>query len=60
MGGRHLNAPVVGIAACNPERLGTGSVASDGGIFAFGDARFTGRWATGTSSRRSSAWLVMG
>ncbi len=39
-GGRHLNAPVVGVAA-DPAG-GYWEVASDGGIFAFGGARFYG------------------
>ncbi len=38
MGGTHLNAPVIGIAA-TPDRKGYWEVASDGGVFAFGDAR---------------------
>ncbi len=48
MGGQHLNAPIVGLAATS----GAGSngvaaggyleVASDGGIFAFGNAAFDG------------------
>ena len=41
MGGRHLNAPIVGMA---PRTDGGGYwlVASDGGIFSFGDAGFHG------------------
>ncbi len=53
MGGKHLNAPVVGIAAtpveaatppATPTPAGKGYwlVASDGGIFSFGDATFFG------------------
>ena len=41
MGGRHLNAPIVGMAASatgNGYRL----VASDGGVFCFGDAPYSG------------------
>jgi hypothetical protein len=41
MGGRALNAPVVGMAA-TPNGGGYWEVASDGGIFAFGDAGFHG------------------
>jgi hypothetical protein len=41
MGGKHLNAPVVGIAA-TPDSKGYWEVASDGGLFAFGDAGFFG------------------
>jgi hypothetical protein len=41
MGGRPLNAPIVGMAP-TPDRNGYWEVASDGGIFAFGDARFYG------------------
>jgi len=41
MGGRHLNAPVVGIAE-TPDGGGYWEVASDGGVFNFGDAAFYG------------------
>ena len=41
MGGRSLNAPIVGIAA-DPVTGGYWEVASDGGIFAFGNAPFEG------------------
>ena len=41
MGGRQLNAPVVGLAT-TPGDLGYFEVASDGGIFAFGTAAFYG------------------
>jgi phosphatidylserine/phosphatidylglycerophosphate/cardiolipin synthase-like enzyme len=41
MGGQHLNAPVVGMAA-TPDDHGYWEVASDGGIFAFGSAQFYG------------------
>ncbi len=40
-GGRHLNAPIVGMAA-TPDAGGYWTTASDGGIFSFGDARFHG------------------
>ncbi|HET6875139.1 MAG TPA: hypothetical protein VFH70_10190, partial [Acidimicrobiales bacterium] len=48
MGGKHLNAPVVGIAA-TPTGKGYWLVARDGGVFTFGDARFLGS-AVGRSS----------
>jgi len=41
MGGQHLNAPIVGIAAA-PGGGGYWEVASDGGVFNFGDATFHG------------------
>ena len=41
MGGTHLNQPVVGIAA-TPTGKGYWLVASDGGVFSFGDAHFRG------------------
>ena len=41
MGGRHLDAPMVGMAATT-DHNGYWTVASDGGIFSFGDAAFHG------------------
>jgi hypothetical protein len=41
MGGVALNRPVVGMAA-TPDGNGYWEVASEGGIFAFGDAGFHG------------------
>jgi len=41
MGGQHLNAPIVGMAA-TPDRKGYWEVAADGGVFSFGDAHFYG------------------
>ena len=41
MGGQALNAPVSGIAA-TPDGAGYRMVATDGGIFSFGDAQFDG------------------
>ena len=41
MGGRRLNAPVLGMAP-TPSGNGYWLVAADGGLFAFGDARFLG------------------
>jgi hypothetical protein len=44
MAGRHLNKPIVGIAA-TPNGKGYWLAAADGGVFAFGDARFYGSLA---------------
>ena len=56
MGGKHLDAPIVGIAA-TPDGGGYWLVAADGGVFSFGDAGFfDGRWAASTSTRPSSVW----
>jgi uncharacterized repeat protein (TIGR01451 family) len=41
MGGKPLNKPIVGMAA-TPDGTGYWEVASDGGIFTFGDAQFYG------------------
>jgi hypothetical protein len=41
MGGQHLNAPVVGLAA-TPDGKGYWEVASDGGVFNYGEAAFEG------------------
>jgi len=41
MGGKPLDQPVVGIAA-TPDGKGYWEVASDGGVFSFGDAVFQG------------------
>ena len=41
MGGRPLNKPIVAMAP-TPDGEGYWLVASDGGIFAFGDAGFSG------------------
>jgi hypothetical protein len=41
MGGQPLNRPIVGMAA-TPDGGGYWEVASDGGIFSFGDATFLG------------------
>jgi hypothetical protein len=41
MGGKHLNAPMVAIAA-TPSGKGYWTVASDGGVFSYGDAKFHG------------------
>jgi len=46
MGGKHLNAPVVGITAVASG--GYLEVASDGGVFAFGGAPFYGSMAANT------------
>jgi len=41
MGGKHLDAPIVGMAA-TPSGGGYWLVAADGGVFSFGDAKFYG------------------
>jgi len=41
MGGQHLNAPIVTVAA-TPDGKGYWEVASDGGVFSFGDAQYYG------------------
>jgi len=41
MGGQHLNQPMVGMAP-TPSGKGYWTVASDGGVFSFGDAPFHG------------------
>jgi len=41
MGATHLNAPVIGMTS-TPKGHGYLLVASDGGVFTFGDARFHG------------------
>ena len=41
MGGQHLNKPVVGIAG-TPTGSGYTEVATDGGVFNFGDSIFAG------------------
>ena len=41
MAGRRLNAPMFGMVA-TPDRKGYWLVAHDGGVFAFGDAKFYG------------------
>jgi len=59
MGGRHLNKPVVGIAAA-PGELGYWEVASDGGVFAFGSAAFEGSMgaqAPERTCRRYRRWI---
>lgn len=50
MGGKPLNAPIVGIAP-TPSGAGYWLVGSDGGVFAFGDAGFYGS-AAGTALAR--------
>ena len=55
MGGRHLNAPIVGMAA-TPDGGGYWEVASDGGIFSFGDAAFYGSMGGRRLTRQSSRW----
>ena len=48
--GQHLNKPIVGIAS-TPDGHGYWEVASDGGIFAFGDAAFYGSMGGSTLNR---------
>ena len=56
MGGPSLNKPIVGMAA-TPDGEGYWLVASDGGIFAFGDAAFYGSHRQPSrSTSPSSAW----
>ncbi len=65
MGGLPLNAPIVGMGA-TPTGRGYWLVASDGGIFAFGDAAFDGsmggqplqRPIVGTSTAAAGYWMV--
>ena len=45
MGGRNLNAPIVGMAG-TPSRHGYWQVSGDGGVFAFGDASYFGSAAS--------------
>ena len=45
MGGIKLNAPIVSMAA-TPDGKGYWLVASDGGVFSFGDATFYGSFAS--------------
>jgi hypothetical protein len=52
MGGKSLSRPVVAVVA-GPGSGGYWLVASDGGIFAFGDAAFLGSRAPSASWRRS-------
>ena len=55
MGGQPLNAPVVDLAP-TADGKGYWLVASDGGIFAFGDARFHGSMGGRTSTPRWWGW----
>ena len=54
-GAIHLNQPIVGIAATDDAR-GYRFVASDGGVFNFGDAKFSG--STGGSGSSSPVVAV--
>ena len=54
-GGSHLNQPVVGMAQTGSDQ-GYWLVASDGGIFAFGDAPFMGSTGGTTSTSPWWAW----
>jgi len=67
LSGKHLRAPVVGMAA-TPDGRGYWLVAGDGGVFAFGDARYYGGMAgygiaapivgMAATSDGSGYWLV--
>ena len=66
LGGMHLNKPIVGIAT-TPDGKGYWLVASDGGVFTFGDAGFYGsRAATAQQAHRGHrrharrGWLLAG
>jgi hypothetical protein len=50
MGGQPLDQPIVGIAP-TPDGKGYWEVASDGGLFAFGDAQFWGSTGSMTLNR---------
>ena len=52
-----LNKPIVGMAP-SPDGYGYWLVASDGGIFAFGDAPSSARPGAARSTSRSSEWLA--
>ena len=54
-GAMHLNDPIVGMAA-TPDGKGYWLVASDGGIFTFGDAPFYGSTGAITSTADRRAW----
>lgn len=54
-----LNAPVVGIAP-TPDGGGYWLVAADGGVFTFGDARFSGSGAGATTDRAAAVGLAVG
>ena len=53
--GSRLNEPIVGMAA-TPDGKGYWLVASDGGVFSYGDASFYGSMGGTRSTSRSSAW----
>ena len=55
MGALHLNKPIVGMAP-TPDGGGYWMVASDGGVFAFGDAAFEGSLGQHRPAPRSSTW----
>ena len=53
----NLNAPIVGITS-TPSGQGYWLVASDGAVFAFGDAQFLGSWDPSLSMHRWWAWRL--
>ena len=54
-GGQPLTRPIVGMAS-TPDGGGYWLVATDGGVFAYGDADFYGSAAASPSTRPSSGW----
>jgi hypothetical protein len=55
MGGKHLNAPIVGLQP-TPDGKGYFLLGADGGVFAFGDAHFT--WSLARQPLPSPATII--